>query len=71
MLTSFSEKFYQAPECLCVGDNDAKATPAGDIYSFGIVLSEIITRLEAYEVYNMTPEGNAAPVCISRMYARC
>lgn len=40
-----------------------KPTQASDIYSFGIICSELVTEMEAYATYkndqNMTDDGEA------------
>lgn len=36
---------------------DGPATKEGDVFSFGIILQEIITRTEPYDWYDLTPKG--------------
>ena len=44
-----SEKLWIAPELLRLDDRPVRGTKPGDVYSFGIVLSEIITRLLPFQ----------------------
>lgn len=37
-------------------------TPEGDVYSFAIILSEVIMRERPYGSLNLEPEGNRAPL---------
>lgn len=61
------ELFWVAPEHLRT-DPDRDVSLPGDIYSFGIVLFEILTRSEPYDDYAdiMTTEGsNIVLYCMS------
>ena len=54
------ELLWQAPELLkstSSDDKDENKSKEGDIYSFGIILSEIITREDPYADYEMEPKG--------------
>ena len=51
-------QYWLAPEHL--RSKRATGTQKGDIYSFGIILSEIITRSEPYENINLEPKGQLA-----------
>ena len=54
------ELLWQAPELLkstSTDDKDENKSKEGDIYSFGIILSEIITREDPYADYEMEPKG--------------
>ena len=53
---SILEKYWRAPELIAY---EGPATQQGDVYSFGIILQEIITRTEPYDDYEMNPEGKA------------
>ena len=46
---------WKAPELLSVTVN--KKSKQGDVYAFGIILSEIITRTLPYENYGYPPKG--------------
>ena len=45
-----------APELLKHAANGAK-TKEGDVFSYGIILSEIMTRDDPYAEYDMEPSG--------------
>ena len=51
---NFADKFWRAPELL---NYSGPANVKGDVYSFGIILQEIITRNEPYGDINMEPMG--------------
>ena len=51
---NFADKFWRAPELL---NYSGPANAKGDVYSFGIILQEIITRNEPYGDTNMEPIG--------------
>ena len=48
--------FWRAPELV---DSEGPATAEGDVYSFGIILQELITRTEPYDDYDLNPIGEA------------
>ena len=51
----FRELFWTAPELLT--SNDKRGTAKGDVYSFGIILQEILYRSMPYNLNGVTPKG--------------
>lgn len=49
------EKLWRAPELL---DSEFLATKEGDVYSFGIIMYEIMTRSDPYYLHSTLTEGN-------------
>uniref|UniRef100_A0ABM0M6S0 Guanylate cyclase n=1 Tax=Saccoglossus kowalevskii TaxID=10224 RepID=A0ABM0M6S0_SACKO len=52
----YARKLWTAPELLNMGDTPLKGTQKGDVYSFGIILQEIVVRGGPYCMFNMEPE---------------
>ena len=52
---SFLELLWVAPELL---DRSDRKTKPGDIYSYGIILAEIMSREDPYAERQMDPKGN-------------
>ena len=48
---------WTAPELLRMNDPPPNGTPAGDIYSFAIIMQEIIERGPPYCNCRLTPKG--------------
>ena len=46
-----------APELLRMEDPPVNGTPKGDVYSFGIIMQEILFRSYPYSTCDLTPEG--------------
>ncbi len=53
------EKYWRSPELLEI---HGPSSQTGDVFSFGIILQEIITRTEPYEDYELTPIGKVYTV---------
>ena len=53
-------KFWTAPELLAL--SPGATSQKGDVYSFGVILQEIITRNESYGERNMEPSGTLSPL---------
>ncbi len=56
MLTSTASDFYAAPEVPELLLYSRRRTPACDVFSFGIVLFELLTLSRAYEGFAATAE---------------
>ncbi|XP_069138708.1 atrial natriuretic peptide receptor 1-like [Argopecten irradians] len=52
----FSKKFWTAPELLRLSDNQYYSSQKGDIYSFGIVLFELLYRSQSYDTVALSPQ---------------
>lgn len=64
-----SEKLWTSPELLRIPNPGPQGTPKGDIYSFAIICSEIITADRAFGGYDdMTPEGILGRLTFKRHY---
>lgn len=53
----FTELLWKAPELLRKSNAPPNGTQKGDVYSFGILLYEIIGRKGPYGQINVTPSG--------------
>ena len=53
-----SDLLWTAPELLSADNKALPGTPAGDIYSFGIILQEIISREGPFYVRDMELEAH-------------
>ena len=53
----FLELLWVAPE-LIKDYNCTGKSKEGDVYSYGIILSEILSREDPYAEYEMEPQGN-------------
>lgn len=53
------ELFWTAPEFLGEGDG-VRCSQQGDVYSYGIILSELLSREEPYSSLCMDPKGEYA-----------
>ncbi|KAL4228863.1 hypothetical protein ACF0H5_011903 [Mactra antiquata] len=58
------QMLWTAPEILRDNTIDARGTPKGDVYSFGIILQEIILRTGPYGYNNMEPTDILSRVMI-------
>lgn len=54
----FKRGLWKAPELLRLATPPARGTQKGDVYSFGIVLFEIIGRNGPWGVTNLSNESN-------------
>lgn len=53
----FSELLWTSPELLRHSSLMKKGTQPGDVYSFGIILQEVVVRGEPFCMLALTPEG--------------
>jgi len=58
MYYSISDLFWKAPELLRNPHAPIRGTQEGDIYSFAIILYEILGRKGPYGNINLEPKGN-------------
>jgi len=60
--SEFSDKLWMAPELLRIGRIPSVVSPSADIYSMGIIISEILSRDRPYGAYeDITYEGVLVP----------
>lgn len=52
-----TELLWTAPELLRHASLRKKGTQTGDVYSFGIILQEVVVRGEPFCMLALTPEG--------------
>lgn len=52
-----AELLWTAPELLRDVTARARGSPAGDVFSFAIVMQEVIVRGEPYCMLSLSPEG--------------
>lgn len=52
-----SDLFWTAPELLRDPENSRKGTYKGDVYSFSIILQEVVVRGGPYCMLGLSPEG--------------
>ena len=57
ILHTFSELLWTAPECLRDPELMMKGTQKGDVFSFAIIVQEIIVRGHPYCMLDLNPEG--------------
>ena len=56
LITFSPGKLWRAPEFI-LSENDFKGSQKGDIYSFAIIINEILTRQYPFETYSGSPKG--------------
>lgn len=56
--TFFADLLWTAPELLRHASLKKKGTQPGDVYSFGIILQEVVVRGEPFCMLALTPEGS-------------
>ncbi len=60
---SFTELLWTAPEALRGTKNYPKSgTQSGDVFSFGIIMQEVVVRGEPYCMLSLTPEEIIAKI---------
>lgn len=57
ILCLFSELLWTAPELLRHSSLRKKGTQSGDVYSFSIIMQEVVVRGEPFCMLALTPEG--------------
>lgn len=68
----FADLFWKAPELLRNPNAPIRGTQEGDIYSFAIILFEMIGRKGPYGGVNLEPKGNyPCIVCRSCSLVMC
>lgn len=55
-----SDLFWTAPELLREVANSRKGTSKGDVYSFSIILQEVVVRGPPYCMLGLPPEGTGS-----------
>ena len=62
MVSHPSELLWTAPEHLRSADGIIGQSQKGDIFSFGIIMQEIVLRAAPYENNNLSADGNVVVV---------
>ena len=52
-----TDLLWKAPELLNDASGSVRGTPKADVYAFGIILFEILTRQDAFGAYKLEPKG--------------
>lgn len=55
------DQLWTAPELLRDPALERRGTLAGDVFSLGIIMQEVVCRSAPYAMLELTPEGMAAP----------
>lgn len=55
------DQLWTAPELLRDPALERRGTLAGDVFSLGIIMQEVVCRSAPYAMLELTPEGTAAP----------
>lgn len=55
------DQLWTAPELLRDPALERRGTLAGDVFSLGIIMQEVVCRSPPYAMLELTPEGTAAP----------
>lgn len=56
----FLDQLWTAPELLRDPALERRGTLAGDVYSLGIIMQEVVCRSAPYAMLELTPEGKVA-----------
>ena len=59
-----SDQLWTAPELLRDPVLERRGTLAGDVFSLGIIMQEVVCRSAPYAMLELTPEGTAAPCLV-------
>ena len=61
----YVDLLWKAPELLRDPAAPVRGTQKGDVYAFGYILFEILTRQEAFGFYKLEPKGLHFPLSLS------